>query len=33
LYPNGRHGWGGAKRKHSTDEAHRFWLKYFFGKN
>jgi dipeptidyl-peptidase-4 len=33
LYPNGRHGWGGAKRKHSTDEARRFWLRYFFGKN
>ena len=32
LYPNGRHGWGGAKRKHSTDEAHNFWLKHFFGK-
>lgn len=32
LYPGGRHGWGGAKRIHSTNEAHNFWLKYFFGK-
>lgn len=32
LYPGGRHGWGGAKRTHSTNEAHNFWLKYFFGK-
>jgi len=32
LYPNGRHGWGGAKRKHSMDEANNFWLKHFFGK-
>lgn len=32
LYPNGRHGWSGPKRIHSTNEAHRFWLQYFFGK-
>jgi len=32
LYPNGRHGWGGAKRTHSTNEAHNFWLRNFFGK-
>ncbi len=32
LYPNGRHGWGGEKRKHSTNDAHRFWMQYFFGK-
>lgn len=32
LYPNGRHGWGGAKRIHSTNEAHNFWLQNFFGK-
>jgi len=23
LYPGGRHGWGGAKRRHSTREAGR----------
>ncbi|MHC1704292.1 MAG: DPP IV N-terminal domain-containing protein [Tenuifilaceae bacterium] len=32
IYPNGRHGWGGAKRTHSTNESRRFWLQYFFGK-
>jgi dipeptidyl-peptidase 4 len=32
LYPDGRHGWGGAKRGHSTNESHKFWLKYFSGK-
>jgi dipeptidyl-peptidase 4 len=32
LYPNGRHGWGGQKRMHSTSEANKFWLKNFFGK-
>ena len=32
LYPNGRHGWGGAKRTHSTNEARSFWLRNFFGK-
>jgi dipeptidyl-peptidase 4 len=32
LYPNGRHGWGGSKREHSTNEAHRFWLQHFSGK-
>ncbi len=32
LYPNGRHGWGGAKRTHSTNEARNFWLRNFFGK-
>ena len=31
LYPGGRHGWGGAKRIHSTNAAHDFWLKSFFG--
>ena len=31
LYPEGRHGWGGAKRIHLTKEAHDFWLKSFFG--
>ncbi len=32
LYPNGRHGWGGAKRVHSTNESNKFWLRVFFGK-
>ena len=32
LYPNGRHGWGGAKAIHSRNEANKFWLKNFFGK-
>ena len=31
LYPNGRHGWTGMKRVHSSDEQKRFWLKGFFG--
>lgn len=32
LYPEGRHGWGGAKAIHSRKEANNFWLKSFFGK-
>ncbi len=32
LYPEGRHGWGGAKATHSRNEANNFWLKNFFGK-
>lgn len=32
LYPNGRHGWGGAKAVHSRNEANIFWLSNFFGK-
>lgn len=32
LYPNGRHGWGGAKATHSRNEANNFWLSNFFGK-
>ena len=32
LYPNGRHGWSGAKATHSRNEANKFWLKSFFGK-
>ena len=32
LYPNGRHGWGGAKAVHSRNEANNFWLENFFGK-
>jgi len=31
LYPNGRHGWGGAKAFHSRNEANNFWLESFFG--
>ncbi len=31
LYPNGRHGWGGAKALHSRNEANNFWLENFFG--
>jgi len=31
LYPNGRHGWGGAKALHSRNEANQFWLENFFG--
>jgi dipeptidyl-peptidase 4 len=32
LYPDGRHGWGGAKNTHSRNEANNFWLRNFFGK-
>jgi dipeptidyl-peptidase-4 len=32
LYPNGRHGWGGAKATHSANERNNFWLTNFFGK-
>jgi len=32
LYPNGRHGWGGAKATHSRNESNNFWLSNFFGK-
>jgi dipeptidyl-peptidase-4 len=32
LYPNGRHGWGGAKAIHSRNEANNFWLRNFFQK-
>jgi dipeptidyl-peptidase-4 len=32
LYPEGRHGWGGAKAIHSRNEANNFWLRSFFGK-
>lgn len=31
LYPNGRHGWRGAKATHSRNEANMFWLENFFG--
>jgi dipeptidyl-peptidase-4 len=32
LYPEGRHGWGGAKAIHARNEAYNFWLRNFFGK-
>jgi dipeptidyl-peptidase-4 len=32
LYPEGRHGWSGAKANHSRNEANNFWLRNFFGK-
>ena len=32
MYPNGRHGWGGAKATHLSDLQHKFWMKEFFGK-
>ncbi len=32
LYPDGRHGWGGAKAIHSRNEANQFWMESFFGK-
>lgn len=31
VYPGGRHGWGGAKRVHSTNLANKFWTKHFVG--
>ena len=32
FYPNGRHGWGGAKATQVRNEANKFWLSNFFGK-
>ena len=32
LYPDNRHGFGGAKGTHSRNEANNFWLESFFGK-
>jgi dipeptidyl-peptidase-4 len=32
LYPDNRHGFTGAKAMHSRNEAYRFWLQNFFGK-
>ena len=31
FYPGGRHGWGGAKRMHSTNLTNKFWEKSFGG--
>lgn len=33
IYPNGRHGWGGAKAVHHSNEQHQFWLKHFFNED
>jgi dipeptidyl-peptidase-4 len=32
LYPDGRHGWRGKKRVHSTRQSVKFWFKYLLGK-
>jgi dipeptidyl-peptidase-4 len=32
LYPNNRHGFSGAKAAHAKNEANKFWLYNFFGK-
>jgi dipeptidyl-peptidase-4 len=32
IYPNGRHGWGGAKATHLRDLQNKFWMKEFFNK-
>ncbi len=32
LYPDQRHGWGGAKASHLRNEQNNFWLENFFGK-
>ena len=29
IYPNGRHGWGGAKATHMRDMQNKFWLTEF----
>jgi len=29
IYPGGRHGWGGAKGRHSSNEDHRHWIEWF----
>ena len=33
MYPDGRHGWSGAKRMHSTRQAIKFWFKHFLDKD
>lgn len=33
IYPNGRHGWGGAKATHNQNEQYQFWLKHFFNED
>jgi len=32
IYPGGRHGWGGAKRTHSTRKNVEFWFHHFLNK-
>jgi dipeptidyl-peptidase-4 len=32
LYPDERHGFRGARRLHSMNEEHEFWIASFFGK-
>jgi len=32
LYPDGRHGWRGKKRVHSTRQSVKFWFKYLLGR-
>ena len=32
IYPNGRHGWGGAKATHFRNLQNEWWLREFFGK-
>jgi len=29
IYPGGRHGWGGPKARHTTNEDHRHWIEWF----
>jgi dipeptidyl-peptidase-4 len=29
IYPGGRHGWGGPKGRHSSNEDHRHWIEWF----
>jgi dipeptidyl-peptidase-4 len=31
-YPNQRHGFGGAKRVHSTQRSVEFWFKHFLNR-
>ena len=33
IYPGGRHGWGGAKRTHSTREGLAFWFEHFLDRD
>jgi len=33
VYPNGRHGWGGAKAVHDWNDTYRFYYKYLIRKD
>jgi dipeptidyl-peptidase-4 len=33
IYPGSRHGWGGAKARHTTNEDQRHWLEWFFNRD